>query len=291
MRLICPNCTAQYEVPADVIPPSGRDVQCSNCSHTWFQDPIGPAPDLDPVPVIADTVSVAPPEPNAAAADEQEHSALDDFERELDKALEDDFSLDQDDTPPLAVTPTRPKRQLDSAVASVLREEAEREKRARAADPVETQGDLGLDYNQPADDAARRRKSGYMGSDLNDLDDLYNEGAKDPEFHRRDLLPDIEEINSTLRNGGGDAQNRNGTPDTTASNRNARSGFLLALILLAAAVWVYLYATLISAQLPALAPYMDSYVAWVDVTRGILDAWTKEAMIWLEDQANKARAG
>jgi hypothetical protein len=27
------------------------------------------------------------------------------------------------------------------------------------------------------------------------------------------------------------------------------------------------------------------------VTRGILDAWTKEAMIWLEDQANKARAG
>jgi hypothetical protein len=60
---------------------------------------------------------------------------------------------------------------------------------------------------------------------------------------------------------------------------------------LAAAVWVYLYATLISAQLPALAPYMDSYVALVDVTRGILDAWTKEAMIWLEDQANKARAG
>ena len=145
MRLICPNCTAQYEVPADVIPPSGRDVQCSNCSHTWFQDAIQPTPDLDPVPVIADTVNVAPPESNAAAPDEQEHSALDDFERELDKALEDDYGLGQDDTPPLADTPTRPKRQLDSAVASVLREEAEREKRARAADPVETQGDLGLD--------------------------------------------------------------------------------------------------------------------------------------------------
>ena len=37
MRLICPNCSAQYEVPADVIPAEGRDVQCSNCQETWFQ--------------------------------------------------------------------------------------------------------------------------------------------------------------------------------------------------------------------------------------------------------------
>ncbi|OIQ31153.1 MAG: hypothetical protein BM562_08810 [Alphaproteobacteria bacterium MedPE-SWcel] len=37
MRLICPNCGAQYEVPEDVIPDEGRDVQCSNCGDTWFQ--------------------------------------------------------------------------------------------------------------------------------------------------------------------------------------------------------------------------------------------------------------
>ncbi|APX89551.1 hypothetical protein BV394_07345 [Brevirhabdus pacifica] len=37
MRLICPNCDAQYEVGDGVIPPEGRDVQCSNCGHTWFQ--------------------------------------------------------------------------------------------------------------------------------------------------------------------------------------------------------------------------------------------------------------
>jgi predicted Zn finger-like uncharacterized protein len=39
MRLICPNCGAQYEVSDDVIPVSGRDVQCSNCGHTWFEEP------------------------------------------------------------------------------------------------------------------------------------------------------------------------------------------------------------------------------------------------------------
>ncbi|MDU8944031.1 zinc-ribbon domain-containing protein [Ovoidimarina sediminis] len=39
MRLICPNCDAQYEVDAAMIPASGRDVQCSNCGRTWFQEP------------------------------------------------------------------------------------------------------------------------------------------------------------------------------------------------------------------------------------------------------------
>jgi len=38
MRLVCPNCDTQYEVDASMIPPSGRDVQCSNCGWTWFQD-------------------------------------------------------------------------------------------------------------------------------------------------------------------------------------------------------------------------------------------------------------
>ena len=37
MRLTCPNCNAQYEVDASVIPDNGRDVQCSNCGHSWFQ--------------------------------------------------------------------------------------------------------------------------------------------------------------------------------------------------------------------------------------------------------------
>lgn len=37
MRLICPNCDAQYEVDDSVIPEGGRDVQCSSCGHSWFQ--------------------------------------------------------------------------------------------------------------------------------------------------------------------------------------------------------------------------------------------------------------
>jgi len=37
MRLTCPNCGAQYEVPETAIPEAGRDVQCSACGETWVQ--------------------------------------------------------------------------------------------------------------------------------------------------------------------------------------------------------------------------------------------------------------
>jgi resuscitation-promoting factor RpfA len=37
MRLVCPSCEAKYEVPDDAIPDTGRDVQCANCGHAWFQ--------------------------------------------------------------------------------------------------------------------------------------------------------------------------------------------------------------------------------------------------------------
>ena len=36
MLIKCPKCNAQYEVPNDIIPAAGRDVQCSSCSKTWF---------------------------------------------------------------------------------------------------------------------------------------------------------------------------------------------------------------------------------------------------------------
>ena len=42
MRLICPNCSAQYEIDATLVPDEGRDVQCSNCGHTWFELPPPP---------------------------------------------------------------------------------------------------------------------------------------------------------------------------------------------------------------------------------------------------------
>ena len=37
MRLVCPSCDAEYEIARMAIPRSGREVECSNCGHSWFQ--------------------------------------------------------------------------------------------------------------------------------------------------------------------------------------------------------------------------------------------------------------
>jgi predicted Zn finger-like uncharacterized protein len=62
MRLVCPNCEAKYEVPEDAIPETGRDVQCANCGHAWYQmrQRTGAAE-----PAVAAAV-VAPPAPETS---------------------------------------------------------------------------------------------------------------------------------------------------------------------------------------------------------------------------------
>ena len=37
MRLVCPNCKANYEVPRHAVPIGGREVKCASCGHSWFQ--------------------------------------------------------------------------------------------------------------------------------------------------------------------------------------------------------------------------------------------------------------
>ena len=37
MRLVCPNCKANYEVPLHAVPIGGREVKCASCGHSWFQ--------------------------------------------------------------------------------------------------------------------------------------------------------------------------------------------------------------------------------------------------------------
>ena len=37
MQVACPNCGARYLVDPAAIGPTGRTVQCSRCSHRWFE--------------------------------------------------------------------------------------------------------------------------------------------------------------------------------------------------------------------------------------------------------------
>lgn len=230
MRLICPNCDAQYEVPDDAIPVEGRDVQCSNCGHAWFQAAHDPAEDDDMAPAsVPDLIG-------------------DDAE---------------DLPPPVAATITPQRRQMDESLLAVLREEAERETKARArAEPAvfETQGDLGLDAAPPARRPAPQPEAAH--------------GLAEPPrpSKGRDLLPDIEEINSTLRPVDRSDDPFEMEPAAAASGHGGfRGGFALTLLVAMALLALYVTAPQLAGKVPALAETLRGYVTGVDALRLAID--------------------
>ena len=259
MRLICPNCDAQYEVPDEVMPTSGRDVQCSNCGQTWFQH----HPDHMP-------------------------------EEDSDAAEDDDFFPG---TPPQGA-PAPVRKQLDPSVADILRQEAEAEQAARQsrqAETLESQPDLGLDSaSEPTESErarqARDRMARLRGEEMRTAPEAKATAAA--MGSRRDLLPDIEEINSTLRS---DTARRNAAPagdvatavglDTPEERRGFSVGVLSIVVLATLLIMVYVFAPKIAAMAPGVDPYLSAYVAWVDNTRLWLDSQLQIALQWLDAKA------
>lgn len=290
MRLICPNCSAQYEVPADVIPAEGRDVQCSNCQEIWFQT----HPDTEPQTDVAQTLKehFAQTEPETATETQQSVTVPDPdpIDDEFEHALDQELDTIAEDDPEIApaITHARSKREIDPSVADILREEAQREREQRTAETFEHQDEFALDADEPISDP-QPKKSGYIDPKLDDLDEMYKDTASDAPASRRDLLPDIEEINSTLRRDKKSAGKEE--PETQAQkNASGRRGFRAAIILLLLAVAVYAYADLITSNVPQLAAYLDAYVAQIDQWRGALSDQTSGFLTWLQAQADQARA-
>ncbi|MHA6326231.1 zinc-ribbon domain-containing protein [Roseivivax sp. CAU 1753] len=270
MRLICPNCSAQYEVPTEVIPEAGRDVQCSNCGHTWFQHHPDNAPEQE-----------ADPDADLARSGDSDAEAAGSAE------ASNDTDADTSQLPAPETQPTPPstgtRRGLDPSVAEVLREEAEREAQARRVNGggLESQPELGLESPVETEEERRARQARDRMAKMRgpaaasaDADDTASgaDAAPKPEAisratasSRSEMLPDIDEINQTLRA----ATDRR--PVETAEGRAPdeaeppRSGFarglsigvLIAILLLA----VYVFAAPIAEAVPALAPVLDVYVA------------------------------
>jgi len=274
MRLICPNCGAQYEVDAQVIPESGRDVQCSNCGHTWFQRPASQDADLADELGMDLSGGAQEAEPEVAPQPEPEpHPAPEPEEEIWPEDHEAPEAGEAEEEP--AQGPAR--RELDDGVLDILREEAERETEARRAegDGLESQPDLGI-AEGGGKRSLRDRVARLRGVEPEDEDDRAEAAAAaaaaQAQAKRRDLLPDIEEINSTLR--AEDAEGAEPAPEDDAPRRRG-SGFGLGfgLVVLIALVVVMLYAAAprIVEAAPALEPALTAYVDFINESRLWLD--------------------
>lgn len=262
MRLICPNCGAQYAVADDVIPAGGRDVQCSNCAHTWFETPGASSNDAAPAPRRATSV----PKPSAP------------FDGNIADAFKGETKSDN-----LAPAPQPPKgrKTVDPEVADILREEAAREAAHRRKDApaaMESQSDLGLGDPSPA--KPNRPKPNAIAAAATAAASVGAVAASSSTGSRRELLPDIEDINSSLRSEKDrDADYRAvDVDDEKQKRRGFRRGFLLMVLIFAVLVVVYVQAEPMKAALPGAADAIQSYVDTVNQARIWLDTTVRSLL-------------
>jgi hypothetical protein len=182
------------DAPVAVAPPKAVDVEGT---------PADVAEDI-PVEPIADVEADTPAEPVADAPAEVVTDVLAVLPAEGTADVATDAPAEMVAEPP-AVTPAEAEtdaalqsRQIDEAVLAVLREEAEREMIARRLDAqaaVETQPDLGIDdvgLALPPTAASARHIALLKGEGPDAEPDVKRE------LSRREMLPDIEEINSSM---------------------------------------------------------------------------------------------
>ncbi|MEM9434251.1 MAG: zinc-ribbon domain-containing protein [Pseudomonadota bacterium] len=265
MRLTCPNCDAVYEVEPDLIPAEGRDVQCSNCDHTWF-------------------------EPGSAEA---EDSSDDSSGEMFDDLSEPSASEDAADTPQQMERPS-----LDPDALDIIHEEVERETQTRAAEQaaLETQTDLGLSPQDDRDpDATMSNLSSMVSETLTSAED--DTAAEDvlaaaapsrsDDDEKRSVFPDIDEINSTLDASGDDAPEFEEDEGLTSGRSGFRFGFATIILLAAILFALYAFAPQIAEAVPALSGAMTSYIEVVNSLR----LWVDGMVQGLSDQITNLTAG
>lgn len=247
-----------------MVPPEGRDVQCSNCSTTWFQP--GRRTDAEAAASPQRRAPPSQPAPPTADVDEGSEEAAD-----TPPGISDMVAAAAG-----AAAGAGPRRQeMEPGIRDILREEAERETRLRQAEAgsVETQSEMPLDEGQAPSSSPGRQPG------LADAQDAFSPAPQTPDaaLARRDLFPDIDEINSTLR----DTGDRSGEEDTATDidtvdtaprrRRGVRLGFFFVVLIALSGLTLYTNSDAISATMPTMAGAIEGYVAAIDAARFWLD--------------------
>lgn len=265
MRLICPNCDAQYDIDDDVIPQEGRDVECSNCSHTWFQTRTAEAP----AGIIEDEVE---PELESDITPEAEPDIEPELESDIEPELESDIAPEPE--PEVAAAPVRPRlttrKPLDSSIADILREESglgrtEPAPRSRPVDPRMEQ-------------AAQTRDRISQLTEEEETPPPAAAAAPTGRGNER-TIPGIDEINATLRarSEARDAPaQRQTAQQQTVQRRGFRRGFSMVLVMIGLAIMPYFFVDEIVERLPQSRGFMVQYVQTVDRIRVQLREVTTE---------------
>ena len=262
MRLICPNCEAEYNVADDAFDDGARDVQCSGCQHTWLQTP--------KTRVVTREVSriLTKPLPSVVKSELRDAGGFDTPQGANARAGDGPMHEPARDGPR--------HRPVAPNIADILREEAEF---ARGV------ADYSADAKAPTRKARvettheTRKRIAQMTADeggtLAGVSPVAAAAATAAAQADPRSIPEISEINAALR-ARQEAQDESGLTELekqeARDRRGFRRGFFAVLFIVALVIAPYLFADRITEMMPELGGYMATYVVVMDQMRAMLHA-------------------
>lgn len=120
MILNCPKCATRYIVPDSAIGPTGRQVRCASCKHSWYQEP-GELPERPAAPEVGAVMREEPAATSDASVVQEAQPIVDTAPVASPPPAEDTDSLSG--VPPLPAAPPLPASQ-SSAVSDPYLEAA-----------------------------------------------------------------------------------------------------------------------------------------------------------------------
>ena len=318
MRLVCPNCGARYEVPKESIFATGRDVKCSACYETWFQ--------THPNAMDARGVSFEEGHNDRTQSSE---AVLSEFrakpiEGKVGKPMSKDEvalseSVVQGSHTFKKLKDEAARRRLHPTVIEILREEARRESKERAAETLKAQTKFSLkestQFGAPKAGVAERGK--VMNAALVDEMSQSETKASDEKLYERsdenkwvikrnptieynqdahpvksEFLPNVDDINTAIASNSevpvGDAVEEAPLVDV-AGKKAGQLGFFIGLLIILGLFAIYQYEDRITVAFSPLVPTMNEYVSFVDRMRAYSDQSLYYAITWLEFHMERAR--
>ena len=281
MLLVCPNCGARYEVPQLNIPESGRDVQCSACSMTWFQtSPHLPKPPLEALndAVEGDPTVILPASNYLPITGE----VLTD-RKNLEKLPREDNARQL-------------KNRLHPTVSEVLKEEAQREVAARATENIGKQPNPRFEKKETSnllmkggerDVQSVSLQDGILGDKLENIEDRQakaQDNGKEPEN-----APSLynEDIHPKVSSGAKEYVKKSSDENVLHKRKSKKAritGFLAGLSTVAIFFFVYQQESELTNLFHPLKPVLERYVTLVDLIRTYSDQWFANGIYWLESQ-------
>ncbi len=257
MRIVCPNCSAEYEVDGRLFGPEGRSVQCAQCETQWTQYPADDPVETDvlqpePLPASAPTPSQKLPEAERSAI----RAAVEEEIAIRDQNTFDDVGAD------------RPSAGEDDFLKSL------REQLTKAEKEYEATEKTGTGKPRPTGRRNLKAAADMAGVDVEIEEERKPKKKKKVEDLSSDLAVALQEYERERK-----------------PRRPGRWGFITALVIGAAAFGTYISSETISEAYPDAAPALASYVSGVDWARGAVQDLFVEAQGLVSSALNEAGAG